>query len=89
MNVCRRTRVGAWGHEFVRNLAGEIGAEFNERTTAEPRGDVTDLLKERSPLGLSSTALRWPTALLHGCRRSESHFAFAVVASLLSNPLGR
>jgi hypothetical protein len=49
MNVCRRTRVGAWGHEFVRNLAGEIGAEFNERTTAEPRGDVTDLLKERSP----------------------------------------
>lgn len=37
--------LGAWGHEFVRNLAGEIGAEFNERTTAEPRGDVTDLLK--------------------------------------------
>ena len=55
---------GAWGHEFVRNLAGEIGAEFIERTTAEPRGDVTDLLKERGPLEHRSTVAY---SLLH-CR---------------------
>eukprot|EP00933_Yihiella_yeosuensis_P032889 TRINITY_DN2655_c0_g1_i1.p1 TRINITY_DN2655_c0_g1~~TRINITY_DN2655_c0_g1_i1.p1 ORF type:complete len:891 (-),score=252.91 TRINITY_DN2655_c0_g1_i1:80-2752(-) len=31
----------SWGHEYIRNLAGEIGHEFKERG----EGDVSDLLK--------------------------------------------
>ena len=28
--------IGLWGHEHVRNLAGEIGTEFTRRSEAEP-----------------------------------------------------
>ncbi|KAH7481928.1 hypothetical protein PRIC1_009605 [Phytophthora ramorum] len=41
------TDLGAWGHEFVRSLAGEVGEEYNARVTAENAldPDVSDLLK--------------------------------------------
>ncbi|CAE7612398.1 PSMD2 [Symbiodinium pilosum] len=32
----------SWGHEYIRNIAGEIGEEFKERT--EKTADVSDLL---------------------------------------------
>ena len=28
--------IGLWGHEYVRNLAGEIGTEFTRRSEAQP-----------------------------------------------------
>jgi 26S proteasome regulatory subunit N1 len=38
-----RNELGEWGHEFVRNLAGEIGAEHKSRIEAEASGgDVAD-----------------------------------------------
>lgn len=33
----------SWGHEYIRNIAGEIGEEFKDRTEKEK--DVSDLLK--------------------------------------------
>jgi 26S proteasome regulatory subunit N1 len=35
---------GAWGHEYMRHLAGEIAAEFNQRTNQDPPQDVKDLM---------------------------------------------
>ena len=32
----------SWGHEYIRNIAGEIGEEFKERT--EKGANVSDLL---------------------------------------------
>ena len=28
--------IGLWGHEYVRNLAGEIGVEYQRRIEADP-----------------------------------------------------
>jgi 26S proteasome regulatory subunit N1 len=39
-----RGDIGAWGAEFVRNLSGEIGAEFSARQNAEPPRGAADLL---------------------------------------------
>ena len=39
------TELGEWGHEYVRSIAGEIGAEFEARTTADPPVDAADLLR--------------------------------------------
>lgn len=39
------TAIEEWGHEYVRNLAGEIGVEFAKRRSAKPPGDVADLLR--------------------------------------------
>ena len=36
--------VGAWGSEFVRHLAGEVGAEYGARRAAAPGAAVGDLL---------------------------------------------
>ena len=36
---------GAWGHEYMRHLAGEIAAEHSQRTSQEPPQDVADLMK--------------------------------------------
>ncbi|CAN0378640.1 unnamed protein product, partial [Discosporangium mesarthrocarpum] len=40
--------LGAWGHEFLRSLAGEIGQEYSARMTSilgEGGVDVSDLLE--------------------------------------------
>ena len=36
--------LGEWGHEFVRHLAGEVGQEYEARTTADPPQSVEDLM---------------------------------------------
>ena len=36
--------VSSWGHEYIRRLAGEIGEEFEERSTADPPTPVDDLM---------------------------------------------
>jgi len=42
-----RTDLGAWGHEFLRSLAGEIGQEYSARlTSAEGGQPETDDLQE-------------------------------------------
>ena len=41
--------LGEWGHEFVRNLAGEIAAEHSDRLANDPPKPVDDLLKEGPP----------------------------------------
>eukprot|EP00467_Chlorarachnion_reptans_P001096 CAMPEP_0114510354 /NCGR_PEP_ID=MMETSP0109-20121206/13736_1 /TAXON_ID=29199 /ORGANISM="Chlorarachnion reptans, Strain CCCM449" /LENGTH=896 /DNA_ID=CAMNT_0001689643 /DNA_START=152 /DNA_END=2842 /DNA_ORIENTATION=+ len=35
--------LSSWGHEYIRNLSGEIGAEYNERTENDEK--VEDLIK--------------------------------------------
>jgi len=35
-----REDLGSWGHEFVRHLAGEIGAEFNERLSKQEAAEA-------------------------------------------------
>ena len=37
--------LGEWGHEYVRSIAGEIGSEFEQRTTADPVQDTADLFR--------------------------------------------
>ena len=32
--------LGSWGHEFVRSLAGEIGAEYSARHLADKVGNA-------------------------------------------------
>ena len=42
--------IGLWGHEYVRNLAGEIGTEFTRRTEeADPPEGAFVNLKYLSP----------------------------------------
>eukprot|EP00501_MAST-03F_sp_TOSAG23-6_P000211 GSMAST32.ASY1.ANO1.214.1 assembled CDS len=43
-NGKKYNRDRAWGDEFVRNLAGELGQEYGERTSSEPPVDTADLL---------------------------------------------
>jgi 26S proteasome regulatory subunit N1 len=38
------TEAAHWGHEYLRHLAGEISAEFEERRTADPPAPVEDLM---------------------------------------------
>ena len=35
--------LASWGHEYVRSLAGEIGAEWQSRAEAEPPASVDNL----------------------------------------------
>jgi 26S proteasome regulatory subunit N1 len=37
--------IGKWGHEYLRHLAGEVGATFEELTTEDPDADVSDLMR--------------------------------------------
>lgn len=39
------TDVSAWGHEYIRHLAGEIAEEYEERQTSEEPKPVEDLMK--------------------------------------------
>ena len=32
--------IGDWGHEYVRHLAGEVGAEWNDKVTENPEYDT-------------------------------------------------
>ena len=32
--------IGGWGHEYVRHLAGEVGAEWNDKITENPDYDT-------------------------------------------------
>lgn len=38
------TNVSEWGHEYVRHLAGEVGAEWESREASEPPAPTDDLL---------------------------------------------
>mmetsp|Transcript_17637 Transcript_17637/g.21373 ORF Transcript_17637/g.21373 Transcript_17637/m.21373 type:complete len:966 (-) Transcript_17637:1702-4599(-) len=40
-----RTDLGAWGHEFIRSLSGEISQEYAARTTADPPQSIDDLIE--------------------------------------------
>jgi 26S proteasome regulatory subunit N1 len=35
---------GAWGHEYMRHLAGEISTEHNRRTSADSAASIDDLM---------------------------------------------
>lgn len=49
--------LGSWGHEFVRNLAGEIGEEFEIRKSAEkPVDDLLNLVSYIIPFYMSHNA---------------------------------
>lgn len=57
--------LGAWGHEFVRSLAGEIGQEYNARVVEEgmdpdggdePFQDLLDLVKQIVPFHVTHNA---------------------------------
>jgi 26S proteasome regulatory subunit N1 len=49
--------IGSWGHEYVRNLAGEIGNEFQQRQTDEqPVDDLMDLVKQIVPFHVKHNA---------------------------------
>jgi 26S proteasome regulatory subunit N1 len=49
--------IGSWGHEYVRNLAGEIGNEFQQRQSAEePVDDLMDLVKQIVPFHVKHNA---------------------------------
>ncbi|KAL3695426.1 hypothetical protein R1sor_009502 [Riccia sorocarpa] len=49
--------IGSWGHEYVRNLAGEIGVEFQERQGQEkPVDDLMDLVKQIVPFHVKHNA---------------------------------
>lgn len=49
--------LGSWGHEYVRNLAGEIGQEYQERTeNHKPVDDLMTLVDEIVPFHIKSNA---------------------------------
>jgi 26S proteasome regulatory subunit N1 len=49
--------VGAWGHEYVRNLAGEIGQEYQARREAEqPSDDLLKLVSQIVPYQMTHNA---------------------------------
>jgi len=49
--------IGSWGHEFVRNLAGEIGHEFQDRQQNEkPVEDLNRLIEEIVPYDMKHNA---------------------------------
>ncbi|BBN10868.1 26S proteasome regulatory subunit N1 [Marchantia polymorpha subsp. ruderalis] len=49
--------IGSWGHEYVRNLAGEIGLEFQQRQVNEKSvEDLMDLVKQIVPFHVKHNA---------------------------------
>jgi len=50
--------VGTWGHEYVRHLSGEIGAEWNkeEPLTEDEQQKILNLVKEIIPYDMSHNA---------------------------------
>jgi len=54
--------IGAWGHEYVRHIAGEISAEFKERAEKETEekapevADLLELVREIIPYHMSHNA---------------------------------
>eukprot|EP00439_Symbiodinium_sp_Y106_P044337 s4196_g5.t1 len=47
----------SWGHEYIRNIAGEIGEEFKERTDkATDVGDLLALVEEIVPFNMQHNA---------------------------------
>ena len=32
--------IGLWGHEYIRHLAGEVAAEWNDKITENPEYDT-------------------------------------------------
>ncbi|XP_024533370.1 26S proteasome non-ATPase regulatory subunit 2 homolog A [Selaginella moellendorffii] len=49
--------LGSWGHEYVRNLAGEIGLEFQKRRSEEEYiSSLMDLVKQIVPFHLQHNA---------------------------------
>ncbi|CAE7834175.1 PSMD2 [Symbiodinium sp. CCMP2592] len=47
----------SWGHEYIRNIAGEIGEEFKERTEkATDVGDLLALVEEIVPFNMQHNA---------------------------------
>lgn len=48
------TQLGDWGHEYVRNLSGEIGVEFNQRSQAgESVDDLSALVDDIVPFNMT------------------------------------
>ena len=49
--------VESWGNEYVRNLAGEIGSEFQDRREAEQStADLLNLVKQIVPYHMTHNA---------------------------------
>lgn len=49
--------IGSWGHEYVRNLAGEIGEEYTEREqNSELVEDLMELVKQIVPFHIKHNA---------------------------------
>lgn len=49
--------LASWGNEYVRNLAGEIGQEFQDRREADqPTADLLDLVAQIVPYHMSHNA---------------------------------
>ncbi|BBN10869.1 26S proteasome regulatory subunit N1 [Marchantia polymorpha subsp. ruderalis] len=48
--------IGSWGHEYVRNLAGEIGLEFQQRQNEKSVEDLMDLVKQIVPFHVKHNA---------------------------------
>eukprot|EP00897_Mesotaenium_endlicherianum_P000523 jgi/Mesen1/10471/ME000083S09976 len=49
--------LGSWGHEYVRNLAGEIGQEYQRRLLDEgPVDDIMGLIKQIIPFHIQHNA---------------------------------
>eukprot|EP00250_Pteridium_aquilinum_P033849 c6479_g1_i1 orf=630-3299(-) len=49
--------IGSWGHEYVRNLAGEIGVEFQNRQMEDkPVDDLMELVKQIVPFHVKHNA---------------------------------
>ncbi|KAK9842343.1 hypothetical protein WJX81_007723 [Elliptochloris bilobata] len=52
-----KVEVGLWGHEYVRNIAGEIGQEYAARCEAEkPVDDLLELVVQIVPYHMSHNA---------------------------------
>ena len=55
--VATQGEVGSWGHEYVRNIAGEIGQEYAARREAEkPVDDLLELVAQIVPYHMSHNA---------------------------------
>ncbi len=55
--AARQEEVGLWGHEYVRNIAGEIGQEYAARREADaPVDDLLELVAQIVPYHMSHNA---------------------------------
>ena len=77
-------QAGAWGHEYVRNLAGEISSEFQHRE--EQDADVQDLLDLVSQIMQSLMQLTccWRLKSLNGWRNMSMTRTTAGLACIWS-----